>query len=239
MQKDEGFHRIIGLRWSGSWPSAVISRAQKWLLAQASIPTRQGSSFDRKLSTVPRRSFFCKTISPRSSTPWSWKTDFAKSIPSVLICMWMAPSLCWLRTAPVWHIVMPPDGAVHTIRLMRTSLCLVKDTLISWRKVAATRPAQRFYFPWNFITHKKHRKRGAQSTGHSERPSRVGRRAFRTQSHIQTATKRTLISLVFYHSRKWNVHLWLGIKIQSNYSDSWLIWPCVFCCNERSSWKGW
>ncbi len=31
--------------------------------------------------------------------------------------MWMAPSLCWLRTAPVWHIVMPPDGAVHTIRL--------------------------------------------------------------------------------------------------------------------------
>ncbi len=63
-----------------------IKTLQKFAAAHASIPIRHGSSDAKKGNTRARFKRRRTTTSPSSSTPWTWKTDFAISNPTVLIC---------------------------------------------------------------------------------------------------------------------------------------------------------
>jgi hypothetical protein len=53
---------------------------------------RQRGNLSNSGSTCERRSFFVITTLPAASTPCTWNTFLARSIPSVVTCMWMAPS---------------------------------------------------------------------------------------------------------------------------------------------------
>src|SRR4029078_8078701 len=48
-------------------------------------------------------SFFVITTLPAASTPCTWNTFLARSIPSVVTCMWTAPSCDSSPTTTLWH----------------------------------------------------------------------------------------------------------------------------------------
>src|SRR6476660_2898109 len=68
------------------------------------MPMRHGGSLPKNSSIWPRLSCFLITGFPAASTPCTWKTFLAISIPIVLICMWMAPSCDSSTTITLWHI---------------------------------------------------------------------------------------------------------------------------------------
>jgi hypothetical protein len=96
-------------------PRKVLDRR----VAQASIPTRQGSSPRKNFSTSARRSFFLTTTCPPASTPWIWKMLLARSRPIVVIGM--VDGSCWrlLRQRPPYGAQTLDTGAVHPIRANR------------------------------------------------------------------------------------------------------------------------
>src|ERR1051325_9203975 len=51
------------------------------------MPIRQGGSEAKKLSTSRRRNCLRRTTVPCSSTPWAWKTFFARSRPILITGM--------------------------------------------------------------------------------------------------------------------------------------------------------
>src|ERR1044071_9042944 len=51
------------------------------------MPIRQGGSEAKKLSTSRRRNCLRTTTVPCSSTPWAWKTFFARSRPILVTGM--------------------------------------------------------------------------------------------------------------------------------------------------------
>jgi hypothetical protein len=86
------------------WPMLCSLRAQWWALLQASMPIRQGGKLTKKVAIWSRRSCFFNTALPSSSTPCTWNTFFAKSMPTVVIFTVDAPALFkWLMTSPLWH----------------------------------------------------------------------------------------------------------------------------------------
>ena len=72
------------------------------------MPIRHGGILLKNSSIWWRLSCFLSTAFPRSSTPWTWKTFFAKSMPTVVIFMVDAPApLKWLASAPTLAHTMP------------------------------------------------------------------------------------------------------------------------------------
>src|SRR4249919_2355860 len=68
------------------------------------MPMRHGGSLPKNSRICPRLSCFLTTGFPAASTPCTWKTFLAISIPIVLICMWTAPSCDSSTTITLWHI---------------------------------------------------------------------------------------------------------------------------------------
>src|SRR6476659_1670897 len=68
------------------------------------MPTRHGGSLPKNSITWPRLNCFLSTGLSEASTPCTWKTFLARSIPIVLICMWTAPSCDSSLTITLWHI---------------------------------------------------------------------------------------------------------------------------------------
>src|SRR6476661_5339853 len=90
------------------------------------MPTRHGGSLPKNSITWPRLNCFLSTGLSEASTPCTWKTFLARSIPIVLICMWTAPSCDSSLTITLWHIDAgsgrrPP----HQKRLLCQAACHV------------------------------------------------------------------------------------------------------------------
>src|ERR1700729_4139691 len=81
------------------------------------MPTRQGGAEAKKLAICERFSFFLTTAWPRSSTPCTWNTFFAKSRPIAVVFMVVAPiSVKWtLNTSTLAHRCRLGDGGDHPI----------------------------------------------------------------------------------------------------------------------------
>src|SRR4249920_2336636 len=56
------------------------------------MPIRQGGSVSNNANTCERRNFLVSATLPATSTPCTWNTFLARSIPIVLVCIWTAPS---------------------------------------------------------------------------------------------------------------------------------------------------
>jgi transposase-like protein len=83
----------------------------------ASMPIRQGGRSAKKATTRPRESRRRNTGRPSASTPCTWNTDFARSIPTVTAAMANNPPLMALLRPPS----LPCRGqavarAVHAIK---------------------------------------------------------------------------------------------------------------------------
>ena len=99
--------------------ASLSSRAQWCAVAHASMPTRQGGSLSKNASTCERRSFLRDHHLAAASTPCTWNTFLARSIPIVLTCMWTAPSCDSSRRRSPYGTSMPGAGAVHLIKIAR------------------------------------------------------------------------------------------------------------------------
>jgi hypothetical protein len=57
------------------------------------MPTRHGASLAKNAHTSLRLSFRAMTTLPSASTPWTWNTFFARSIPMVVIVLMLMNGL--------------------------------------------------------------------------------------------------------------------------------------------------
>src|SRR5271154_1747120 len=97
------------------------------------MPTRHGGRASKNLSTSARRSFFLAVTWPAASTPWTWNTDLARSIPIVVVFMvdGSCSVACFNNDQPM----------AHRRRKQGPSTPSVQRQLVSdWAQIAQTQP---------------------------------------------------------------------------------------------------
>src|SRR3990172_7003682 len=108
------------------------------------MPTKQGGILLKNSINSLRRSCRAMTTLPCPSTPCTWNTFFAISMPIVVACMWTTPSCdSFSNDHPLAHS-MPGAGVVHLIKTLRSMVASGTDGLpneLKWLLFSAALPS--------------------------------------------------------------------------------------------------